>query len=81
MSHYPKRFLTAALLIGLCAAYAEAQGDKKVEEGKLAPDITLPAVNVGKALPDKAKAKTLSLKDVKGKNVVLFFFPKAMTRG
>jgi hypothetical protein len=70
-------------LSGLAIALppAEAQDAKKVEEGKPAPDIKLPATNVGKALPDKKDAKELSLKDVKGKNIVLFFFPKAMTRG
>jgi hypothetical protein len=70
-------------LVGLAVALppAEAQDPKKVEEGKPAPDVTLSAVNVGKALPAKKDAKELSLKDLKGKNVVLFFFPKAMTRG
>ena len=48
---------------------------------KSAPDFTLPAVNVTKVLPDKKGTKALSLKEVKGKNIVLFFFPKAMSRG
>jgi peroxiredoxin len=54
----------------------------KVEVGKPAPDIELPATSVGTVLPDKKDAKKLSLKDLKGKkHVVLYFFPKAMTGG
>jgi peroxiredoxin len=60
---------------------AVADEPKKVEEGKPAPAIKLPAANIQTALPDKKDAKELSLEDLKGKNVVLFFFPKAMTRG
>src|SRR5262249_51904300 len=51
------------------------------EVGKPAPAFDLPPANVGKALPDKKEAKKLSLKDLRGKNVVLFFYPRAMTRG
>jgi len=51
-------------------------------EGKPAPDIKLPATQIGKVIPNaKPDTKELSLKDLKGKNVVLFFFPKAMTPG
>src|ERR1700741_4152566 len=53
----------------------------KVEEGTPAPDFELQATQIDKILPDKKDAKTLSLKDLKGKTVVLFFYPKAMTRG
>ena len=42
----------------------------------------MPATQIEKALPDKKGEKTLKLSDLKGKkNVVLFFYPKAMTRG
>ena len=44
-------------------------------------DIDLPAANIDKVLPDKKDAKALDLKDLRGKNVVLYFFPKAKTRG
>jgi peroxiredoxin len=74
------RLLRFTALAALLAVAVPALADKP-EEGKPAPDVTLPAVNVGKVLPGKEGAKTLSLKDIKGKNVVLFFFPKAMTRG
>jgi peroxiredoxin Q/BCP len=49
--------------------------------GKRAPPIDLPAVNVEAALPEKKGAKALRLSDLKGKNVVLFFYPKALTAG
>ena len=66
-----------ALCLGLSAAWAEVP-----PEGKPAPTFEAPAVSIDKALPDKKDAKTLSLKDFAGKkNVVLFFFPKALTKG
>ncbi len=80
------------LLVGLgwCMAWAGLNGvvaeEKKaevtkVEEGKPAPNVELEATQVGKVLPGKKDATTLNLKDLKGKNVVLFFYPKAMTKG
>ena len=51
------------------------------EVGKAAPAFDLPAANIKSVLPDKKDATKRSLADFKGKNVVLFFFPKAMTRG
>jgi len=42
-----------------------------LEVGKQAPDF---------ALPDE-EGKTVRLSDFKGKRVVVFFFPKAMTPG
>lgn len=72
-----------ALLTGLVLvlAHARAQDSPTPPVGKPAPAIDLPAANVGAALPDKKGAKTLSLSDLKGKNVVLFFYPRAMTKG
>jgi peroxiredoxin Q/BCP len=53
-----------------------------VKEGQKFPDVELPATQIEKVLPEKKGAKTLSLKDFHGKkNVVLFFYPKAMTKG
>ena len=51
------------------------------EVGKPAPAFDLPAANVKAALPDAKDKKTLSIKDLKGKNVVLWFYPKALTGG
>jgi peroxiredoxin Q/BCP len=80
-----KRFAPAALLAGLCVALAATGAaradDQKVQVGKPAPAIDLPATQIEKALPLKKDAKTLSLRDLKGRNVVLFFYPKAMTPG
>lgn len=43
----------------------------KLQEGDNAPDFTLPADD----------GSPVSLSDFRGKNVVLYFFPKAMTPG
>ena len=51
------------------------------ETGKSAPAFDLSAANIKSVFPDKKDATKLSLADFKGKNVVLFFFPKAMTGG
>jgi peroxiredoxin Q/BCP len=82
------RLLQSALLAAALAALfglalpALAGDDKpgKPEVGKPAPAFDLPATQIDKVLPD-SKKNTLSLKDLKGKNVVLFFYPKALTRG
>jgi hypothetical protein len=75
----------AGLLTWLLWAVAPAAADDKdgtVQEGKPAPDVALPATQVGTVLPGRKDAKTLHLKDVQGKkNVVLYFFPKALTKG
>jgi peroxiredoxin Q/BCP len=74
--------LLALALVGL-AGLARAEDDKagKPEVGKPAPDFTLQATQIDKAAPDKKDAKTLSLKDLQGKTVVLYFYPKALTGG
>jgi hypothetical protein len=66
------------LLAGVAwmAGTAWAGGDLK--EGNPAPAVKLPAVMP----PDGKVNDALDLKkDFKGKNVVLFFFPKALTKG
>ena len=76
----PQRFLVlaACTLLGV-AAPARAQTAPK--EGDPVPDVRLKATQVKKALPD-AKDDTLSPADFKGKKkVVLFYFPKALTKG
>ena len=70
--------LVACVLLGV-AGPAWAQTAPK--EGDMAPDVRLKATQVKKVLPD-AKEDTLSLTDLKGKkNVVLFYFPRALTKG
>jgi hypothetical protein len=57
-------------------------GGGKLEEGKAAPDIELPATNIVSIFPDKKEAKSFKLSDLKGKkNIVLWFYPKALTGG
>ena len=66
-----------------CMAFVgfASAADKVPQVGDAPPDIPLQATQIDKVLPD-SKAKTISLKDFKGKkNVVLFYFPKAMTPG
>jgi peroxiredoxin len=75
----PLSLALSALLIGLSAALAGGEG--KVEEGKPAPEFSLPATQIYKVLPDAKDKMTLSLKDLRGKNIVLYFYPKASTRG
>jgi hypothetical protein len=74
-------FLAGALALAGIAS-ADDKKEAKVEEGKPMPEIKLPAVNIEKGFPALKDAKELDLpKDAKGKNVVIFFFPKAMTKG
>jgi cytochrome oxidase Cu insertion factor (SCO1/SenC/PrrC family) len=79
-------------LVGLAAAWSSMVGPatvaaaeenpQPVAEGKPAPQINLPATQIGLVLPEERNAKTLHLKDLQGKkNVVLYFFPKALTKG
>jgi len=69
----------AMLLLAWLPVRAEEGGLPEV--GKPAPSFDLPATSIDKALPDKKDASKLSLKDLRGKNVVLFFYPRAMTKG
>lgn len=79
MHRWTRAFASLAIF-GLSAAAIAADAPPK--EGSPAPDISLPATQIEKALPAKKGEKTLKLSDLKGKkNVVLFFYPKAMTRG
>jgi peroxiredoxin Q/BCP len=81
----------AAVLLALaglfaCLAWATgpaaaADNQKMPTVGEPAPDVSLPATQIDKVLPLKKEARTLDLKDLRGKNVVLYFFPKAMTPG
>jgi peroxiredoxin Q/BCP len=71
----------AAAVAGLFGAAALA-ADAPPKEGSPAPDINLPATQIEKVFPEAKGMKTLKLSDLKGKkNVVLFFYPKAMTSG
>jgi peroxiredoxin Q/BCP len=73
-----KRLLTLACAALLAVpAFAETP-----REGEPAPNVELPAAYAGKAGAGKKDGDTLNLSDFKGKkNIVLFFYPKAMTQG
>lgn len=73
------RLATTVLALALVVP-ASAQELAKV--GSKAPDIRLPATQVETVLPGAKDPQTLSLADFVGKkNVVLFFYPKALTKG
>ena len=74
LSHYLIAGLGVAVLALACAGLTTAKEESgKAEVGKPAPAFDLPATQIGKVLPDKKDAKTLSLKDYENKkNVVLF---------
>jgi thioredoxin-dependent peroxiredoxin len=72
------RYAAPAVLLLIALPLAAATP----EVGKPAPAFDLPAANIKSVFPDKKDAKDISLADFKGKkNVVLFFYPKAMTKG
>ena len=74
--------LFAAMVATLFAVAGASADDSKlkVKEGDAFPDVALKAAQVEK-LPGKKAGDTLSIADLKGKNVVVFFYPKAMTPG
>ena len=68
-----------ALAFGLAAGRAAADDSKiKVKVGDAFPDIAVAATQIDKLKKD---AKTVSVKDLKGKIVVIAFYPKALTGG
>lgn len=75
------RLSRLAALAALFTAVTVSADDTmlKVKEGDTFPDIRLPATQLKSVLPD---AKDVSVKDFAGKkNVVVFFYPRAMTPG
>lgn len=71
-------FATAACVIGSVAPVAADDTKLKVKEGDKFPDVPLAAAQIDKVKKD---AKTISIADLKGKVVVVFFYPKALTPG
>jgi thioredoxin-dependent peroxiredoxin len=70
---HPKLVAIASLVLLVIAVVAYAQGGSAIElkPGDLAPAFSLPG----------SDGKTHSLADLKGKTVVLAWFPKAFTGG
>lgn len=67
-----------AVAAGLASVAAAAE---VLKEGAKAPDVKLKAVGMKSVGMEDGKEFTLSDLSKKGKNVVLFFYPKAMTQG
>ncbi|MDB5309565.1 MAG: peroxiredoxin [Gemmataceae bacterium] len=75
------RFASLPALLGLCLATASADDSTlKVKVGDKFPDVPLKAAQVDK-LPGKKAGDSLSIADLKGKTVIVFFYPKADTPG
>ena len=79
--HRWTRPLAAAALAGLFGLAAARAADAPPKEGDKAPDIDLPATQLDKVMPGAKTLKLSGLWGQNGKNVVLYFFPKAMTLG
>lgn len=62
----------------LAAAACSAQDPKKLGVGDRFPDVAVPATQAGLLKKD---AKALSITDLKGKYVVVAFYPRALTGG
>ena len=76
------RSLFASVVVALVAGVAHADDSTlKVKVGDKFPAVDLGAAQIEKALPDAKDAKTVSIADLKGKTVVVFFYPKASTTG
>lgn len=76
-----RRLLAAAFAVGILAAAAPADDTMlKVKVGDPFPDVALPAAQVDK-IPGKKAGDTVKISDLKGKTVVVFFYPKALTKG
>lgn len=75
------RYAALALAAGVClTATAQDASTLKVKVGDAFPNVPLVAAQVEK-LPGKKAGDTLAINDLKGKNVVIFFYPKALTPG
>lgn len=73
------RILFALALSAFVAVPLVADDSKlKVKVGDAFPDVPLAATQIEQVKKD---AKTVSVKDLKGKIVVVFFYPRAMTPG
>ncbi|QEL13712.1 peroxiredoxin [Limnoglobus roseus] len=75
MSRWFLALAVSALALGSLSA---DDSTLKVKVGDPFPDVPLEATQIDKVKKD---AKTVSVKDLKGKVVVVFFYPKAKTPG
>lgn len=71
--------LRSVCILFAAAAFASADDSKiKVKVGDAFPDVAVKATMIDQIKKD---AKEVSIKDLKGKVVVVFFYPRAMTPG
>jgi thioredoxin-dependent peroxiredoxin len=79
------RFAALSALAAVACVLASSNSPVRAEDTKLnvKEGDKFPAVPLAAAQIDKVKkdAKTVSIADLKGKNVVIFFYPKALTKG
>jgi peroxiredoxin Q/BCP len=73
--------LTTALIASFACSLDADDSTLKVKVGDPFPDVPLKAAQIDKAVPGKKPSDTLSISDLKGKTVVVFFYPKALTKG
>ena len=80
MLRFALRAAAVAVAVALAGSIAAADDTMlKVKEGDKFPNVALEAAQIDKLkLKD---AKTVSIADLKGKTVVIFFYPKAKTKG
>jgi peroxiredoxin Q/BCP len=81
MPRFPVR--AAAVAVALVFAGSALLADDtmlKVKEGDKFPDIALKAAQVEK-IPGKKAGDTIKISELKGKVVVVFFYPRALTGG
>ena len=72
------RMIGLALTLSLCTAATAADNMLNVKVGDAFPEVPLAAAQIDKA---KKGATAISIADFKGKTVVVFFYPKALTSG
>ncbi len=73
-----RRLFSLVVLAALVAPLAADDTKLKVKVGDAFPDVPLAATQIEQLKKD---AKTVSIKDLKGKIAVVFFYPRAMTPG
>ncbi len=79
MLRFAARAVAVAIAITIAGATAMADDTTlNVKEGDKFPVVPLAAAQIDKVKKD---AKTVSIADLKGKTVVIFFYPKAKTKG
>lgn len=71
-------FLAATCVLASGTPVAADDSTLNVKEGDKFPNIPLAGAQLDKAKKD---AKTVSIADLKGKTVVIFFYPAALTKG